>query len=88
MLGLPNDPLSTLIIQVWLVLVTRFTAFVPGNFGTHEAGAVMIFSFLGFTADGAMAFALLRRLRQIVWIALGLGILAKVPRAQQVATFS
>jgi uncharacterized protein (TIRG00374 family) len=81
-LGLPNDPMFALLVQVWLVLVTRLTAFVPANLGTHEAGAVMIFSFLGLTADTAMAFALRRRVRQIVWIALGMGILAKVPRVQ------
>jgi len=86
LLGLPNAPLFALLIQAWLVLVTRITAFVPGNLGTHEAGAVMIFSFLGLSADSAMAFAMLRRVRQIVWIALGLGILAKVPRAQHFAT--
>jgi uncharacterized protein (TIRG00374 family) len=88
LLGLPHKALLALLIQAWLVLVTRFTAFVPGNLGTHEAGAVMIFSFLGLTADSAMAFALLRRIRQIVWIALGLGLLAKVPRAQQPRLFS
>jgi uncharacterized membrane protein YbhN (UPF0104 family) len=65
-----------------LVLVTRLTAFVPGNLGTHEAGALMIFSLMGFSAESAMAFALLRRVRQIFWIALGLGILAKTPRVK------
>jgi len=87
-LGLPHDPLSALLVQAWLVLVTRLTAFVPANLGTHEAGAVMIFSFLGLSADSAMAFALLRRLRQIVWIAFGLAILAKVPRTQYSRLFS
>jgi uncharacterized protein (TIRG00374 family) len=78
LLGLPNKPLFALLIQAWLVLVTRLTAFVPANLGTQEAGAVMIFSFLGFTADSAIAFCLLCRIRQIFWIALGLSILAKV----------
>jgi uncharacterized protein (TIRG00374 family) len=81
LLGLPNDPGSAVLVQVWLVLVTRLTAFVPANLGTHEAGVIMIFSLLGFGADGAMAFALLRRVRQIGWIGSGLAILAKVPRA-------
>jgi len=81
-LGLPNDPLSALLVQVCLVLVTRLTAFVPANLGTYEAGAVMIFSFLGLAAESAIAFALLHRVRQIVWIAAGLTLLAKIPRAQ------
>jgi uncharacterized membrane protein YbhN (UPF0104 family) len=69
------------------VIVTRLTAFVPANLGTQEAGAVMIFSFLGFSADSAMAFALLCRIRQIFWVALGLGILAKIPHARQARLF-
>jgi hypothetical protein len=64
-LGLSNDPLFALLVQVWSVFVTRLTAFVPANLGTYEVGAVMIISFLGLTADSAMAFALLRRVRQI-----------------------
>lgn len=79
-LGLPNDPMFALLVQVWLVLVTRLTGFVPANLGTHEAGAVMIFSFLGLAAESAIAFALLHRVRQIVWIAAGLALLAKIPR--------
>lgn len=83
-LGLTNDFLSALLVQVWLVLVTRLTAFIPGNVGAHEAAIVTMFSFLGLGTDSAMAFALLRRIRQIVWIALGLGLLVKIPRAQRV----
>jgi uncharacterized protein (TIRG00374 family) len=83
LLGLTSDFLSALLVQVWLVLVTRVTAFIPGNMGAHEAGIVMVSTFLGLGADGAMAFALLRRFRQIVWIALGLGLMAKMSRAQR-----
>jgi uncharacterized protein (TIRG00374 family) len=76
-LELPNDPWFAFAIQAWLALVTRLTAFVPASLGTHEAGAIMVFSLLGLSADAAMAFALLRRLRQIGWITLGFAILAK-----------
>jgi glycosyltransferase 2 family protein len=83
-LGISNDFSSALLVQVWLVLVTRLTAFIPGNVGAHEAATVTMFSFLGLGTDSAMAFALLRRIRQIVWIVLGLGLLVKIPRAQRV----
>jgi uncharacterized protein (TIRG00374 family) len=88
MLELPHDLLSALVVQVWLVIVTRLTAFVPANLGTHEAGIVVIFAFLGLAPESAMVFALLRRVRQIGWIAAGLGLLAKVPRAQHARLFS
>jgi uncharacterized protein (TIRG00374 family) len=88
LIGLPADLISAVIVQTWLVIVNRLTAFVPGNLGTHEAGAVMIFSFLGFSAEAAMGFALLRRVRQMFWIALGLGILAKTPRTKDLWLFN
>jgi len=80
LLGLPYDVSSALVIQVWAVIVTRLTTFIPGNLGAQEAGIVMIFSFLGFSPETAMAFAVLRRLRQLGWIAAGLGYLAKMSR--------
>ena len=80
MLGLARaDVLTALIVQVWLIIIVRLTGFVPGNLGTQEAGVVMIFSVLGLAPESAIAFALLRRMRQVVWIAAGLGILARVP---------
>jgi uncharacterized protein (TIRG00374 family) len=79
-LGLAYDVSSALVIQVLSVIVTRLTTFIPGNLGAQEAGIVMIFSFLGFSPESAMAFAVLRRLRQLGWIAAGLGYLAKMSR--------
>ena len=79
-LGLPYDVPTAIVIQVWSVIVTRLTTFIPANLGAQEAGFVMSFSFLGLSPDGAMAFALLRRLRQLGWIAAGLACLAKLSR--------
>lgn len=80
-LGLPQGTLSALVIQVWSVIVTRLTTFVPGNLGTQEAGMVAIFSSLGLTPESGMAFAILRRIRQVGWIAVGFGLFAKASRA-------
>ena len=79
-LGLPANIESALVIQVWSVIVTRLTAFIPGNVGTLEAGIVLSFSFLGLSPESAMTFAVLRRLRQIGWIMAGLRYLAKMSR--------
>lgn len=79
-LELPSDIPDAFMIQVWSVIVTRLTTFIPGNLGAQEAGIVMIFSFLGLSPEAAMAFAVLRRLRQLGWIAAGLGYLAKMSR--------
>jgi uncharacterized protein (TIRG00374 family) len=86
-LALPHHALDALAIQVWLVIVTRLTAFMPANLGTHEAATIMIFSVLGFTPQAAIAFALLRRLRQIGWTAAGLGLLWRRPREAAAGAF-
>lgn len=79
-LGLSADVPSALFIQVWSLVVTRLTTFIPGNLGAQEAGTAMTFSFLGLSVESAMAFAVLRRLRQLGWIAASLGCLAKLSR--------
>jgi glycosyltransferase 2 family protein len=80
-LGLPSNIAAVLFIQVWSVIVTRLTTFIPGNLGAQEAGLVMTFSFLGLSVESAMAFAVLRRIRQLGWIAASLGCLRGMPRA-------
>lgn len=79
-LGLASDIASAVVIQIWSVIIARLTTFIPGNLGAQEAGIVMVFSFLGLSPESAMAFAVLRRLRELGWIAAGLGYLAKMSR--------
>ena len=79
-LGISQEVSIVLLIQVWSVIVTRLTTFIPANLGTQEAGSVMVFAFFGLSPESAMAFAVLRRLRQMGWIAGSLGILAKMSR--------
>ena len=79
-LGLRSSVAAALFIQVWSVIVSRLTTFIPGNLGAQEAGVVMTFSFLGLSVEGAMAFALLRRIRQLGWIAASLGCLKTLSR--------
>ncbi|MDR4494034.1 MAG: lysylphosphatidylglycerol synthase domain-containing protein [Nitrospirales bacterium] len=79
LLGLSPDFLSAMLVQIWLMIVNRLTSFVPANLGTQEAGVMAVFAFLGFTPEQALAFALLRRMRQVGWIGLGLALLVITP---------
>ena len=54
----------------------------PGGLGAQEAGTVITFSFLGLSPESAMAFAVLRRLRQLGWTAVSLGCLTKLSRGK------
>jgi uncharacterized protein (TIRG00374 family) len=54
----------------------RFASFlVPGSMGVLEGANAGLFAGLGLGAGGGLAFTLVRRARQIVWIGLGLLVL-------------
>jgi glycosyltransferase 2 family protein len=54
----------------------RFAAFlVPGGLGVLEGANTGIFAVLGLGAGAGLAFSLVRRARQIVWIVVGLLVL-------------
>jgi len=79
-LQVPVDLVYVILIETWLVIVHRLTGFVPGNLGSQEVGTIAVFIWLGFSAEQAMAFALLRRLRQVVWITLSFALYISLHR--------
>jgi uncharacterized membrane protein YbhN (UPF0104 family) len=54
----------------------RFASFlVPGSLGVLEGANTGVFSALGLGASAGLAFSLVRRARQGVWIGIGLIVL-------------
>jgi glycosyltransferase 2 family protein len=54
----------------------RFATFlVPASLGPFEAANAALFGALGFGAGAGLAFSLVRRARQAVWIAIGIAVL-------------
>ncbi len=52
------------------------TFFIPSSVGAQEGGILFIFSQMGYAAPLALTFAILRRLREILWNAIGLALWA------------
>src|SRR2546422_10146731 len=75
-LGLPVDWLMAIAIEALAVFAKGGTAFIPGSVGGQEAGTVLVFVAFGLTEAAGVTFALVRRVREIVWIAFGLWALA------------
>jgi len=69
------DVPTAMVIQALLLGVKAATFFIPANLGAQEGGTVLIFLGLGMSAEAAMAFSLLRRAREILWVAIGLLVL-------------
>ena len=56
-----------------LIQVLRIvTFFIPSSIGAQEGGIVLIFSQFGFANPVSLAFALIRRMRELLWVGMGL----------------
>lgn len=65
--------------QAWVLeslfqLVKALSFFIPGALGTQEGGALLIVTELGFTSAVGLTLAIIRRFRELVWMALGLAL--------------
>ncbi|MGH7424202.1 MAG: lysylphosphatidylglycerol synthase domain-containing protein, partial [Candidatus Methylomirabilales bacterium] len=76
-LGVRVDLVTAVVIQALLLGVKAATFFVPGSLGTQEGGNVLIFLGLGLSGKAALAFSLLWRGRQAVWVLIGLVVFSR-----------
>ena len=75
-LGMGANPLAAIVIEAFGSGV-RFASFmVPASLGVFEGANAGAFSAIGYGAAAGLAFSLVRRARQMVWI--GIGVLALV----------
>jgi uncharacterized protein (TIRG00374 family) len=75
-LGLTVTSPAAFAIAALSVFIKGGTFFIPGSVGAQEGGNVLLLMTFGYSDVDGMAFALLRRLREIVWIGIGLICLA------------
>ena len=67
-IGLTEAWLLEALIQVLRIV----TFFIPSSVGAQEGGILLIFSQFGFANPVSLTFAVIRRLREVLWIGLGL----------------
>jgi len=72
MLGEPVDFGAAFAIESLSGVAKLAALIVPGSLGVQEGGQVLIFLAFGLGAPLAMSFSLLRRARELVWVAFGL----------------
>jgi uncharacterized protein (TIRG00374 family) len=81
-MGVHIDLGTAIVVEALLVLVQGITGFLPANLGALEGGAVGIFLWIGLSPQSALAFMLLRRLRQVMWIGTGFAILGRLAHGE------
>jgi uncharacterized protein (TIRG00374 family) len=72
---LPRSWAAALTIETFSLFINNVSFFVPARVGVIEGGRVMLFAALGYSESAGLAYAFLRRLRELIWIAPGLFIL-------------
>jgi len=75
-LGVPVSLTTATIIEAFGTAVRFATFLVPASVGAQEGGYVVTFVALGLPPSTAVAFGLTRRVREILWIIVGLAIFA------------
>lgn len=70
-LGLGVDPWRAFVVASFSSLVINVLIFLPFELGAKEGGLYFIFQWLGMTPGLGVQAALLSRLRELTWIAIG-----------------
>jgi hypothetical protein len=71
-LGIPVGFKELWIIESLLQLIRAGSFFIPLSLGAQEGGLILIFTSLGMAGPLGLAVSFVRRIRELVWIALGL----------------
>lgn len=83
-LGIPITLPTALSIEALSTLTKAAAFFIPASLGAQEGGNILIFLSFALSFQEGMTFSLVRRIRELLWVALGLLSLARhklVPRA-------
>ncbi len=69
------DVWASISIAALTVFIKGGTFFIPGSLGAQEGGYTLLLVSFGYSEVTGITFALIRRLREILWILVGLGCL-------------
>jgi len=73
-LGLDPSVWQAWVIESFWQLIRTASFLVPAALGAQEGGVVLVAAGLGIASPLAMAVALVRRIRELVWTGIGLGL--------------
>lgn len=76
LLGIDFSLLEALAFEGLMVSLNMATFFIPGNVGSQEGGFALLAPLFGLSPAQGVTLAVLRRLRDVVWVLLGLGFAA------------
>lgn len=75
-LGIPVSLAGALVIEALTAAIKVAAFMVPAGLGALEGGNMVVFTALGLGAGLGLSFTLIRRLRELAWVVVGLILLA------------
>jgi uncharacterized protein (TIRG00374 family) len=75
--GVPLRLTEALAIEALASVAKGVAFFIPGSLGVQDGGNVLIIALFGFPPSLGLTFSVVRRMRELVWISLGLLILLR-----------
>lgn len=84
-LGVPVSLTAATVIEAFGSAVRVATFLIPASLGALEGGYVVTFAALGLGSPAAVSFSLIRRIREAVWVGLGLVAFAATRRRAEAA---
>jgi uncharacterized protein (TIRG00374 family) len=75
--GLPIPLTEALAIEALASVAKGVAFFIPGSLGVQDGGNVLIVALFGFPPSLGLTFSLVRRMRELTWVSLGLLILLR-----------
>ena len=74
-MGLGVSPWKALVVASFSSLIVNLFSFLPYELGSKEGGLYFIFEWIGMDPSMGLAASLLSRLRELVWIGIGMGLI-------------
>src|SRR5260370_36845113 len=71
LMGIKFGVLGALVVEAMTKLVNVVGSINPGNFGTYEAGTMLIVKMFGLTGAIGLTLGVARRLRALFWTSVG-----------------
>jgi hypothetical protein len=75
--GIPISVREALAIEALASVVKALAFFIPGSLGVQEGGNVLLLTLFGYPSSFGLTFSLVRRMRELLWISLGLIVLLR-----------
>jgi hypothetical protein len=77
-IGPSPDFLTAISVCALAVMIKGGTFFIPGSVGAQEGGNLVLLMAYGYSDVAGITFAILRRVRELVWIGIGLLCMAAI----------